>query len=91
MITPDKLRVQIAKLDSLMEAFEYSYMSIIEIGEGNTDIRNKGAMAYYAIRDMLQSMMKDMEELCCHMEVCNAVFAVNQIQREARQNSQEEA
>ena len=34
-------------------------------------------MAFYALRDLAQKVILEMEELSGHMEVCDAVMAVN--------------
>lgn len=86
MVTPEEIRLDAAKLDSLMEAFEAKFLHFLDLGKDEIEERNKGAMAFYAMRDLLKKMEADAEELCGHMEVCNAVFAINQIRREAQRD-----
>lgn len=86
MVTPEEIRLDVAKLDSLMEAFEAKFLHFLDLGKDEMEERNKGAMAFYAMRDLLKKMEADAEELCGHMEVCNAVFAINQIRREAQRD-----
>ena len=81
MVTPENLRVDMAKLDALMEAFEHTYLHFIDLGEGEMAERDKGTLAFYAMRDLLQNVITEAEELSGHMEVCDAVFAVNFIRR----------
>lgn len=81
MVTPEKLRIDMAKLDALMEAFEHTYLHFIDLGEGEEAERDKGTMAFYAMRDLLQKVIVEADELSGHMEVCDAVFAVNRIGR----------
>lgn len=38
-------------------------------------------MAFYGLRDMLQKIIVELEELSGHMEVCDAVFAANEAKR----------
>ena len=40
-------------------------------------------MAFYEIKDRVHALMGEMEEFAGHMEVCNAIFAVNFANREA--------
>ena len=68
-----------AKLDALMEAFEHTYLHFIDLGDGRMDERDRGTMAFYAMRDLLQKVIAEADELSGHMEVCDAVFAVNRV------------
>lgn len=76
MVTPGKLRMDAAKLDALLEAFEHTYLRFLDLGEEEADERDRGALAFYAIRDLAQQVIKDSDELIGHMEVCDAVLAV---------------
>lgn len=81
MITPETIRSKALQLDALAAAFEKTYLDVIEfadIKEGGVglDERNRGCLAFYALRDMLDSLICEMEELCGHMEVCNVVLAI---------------
>ena len=38
-------------------------------------------MAFYGLRDMLQKIIVELEELSGHMEVCDAVFAAYEAKR----------
>lgn len=80
MVTPEKLRVDMAKMDALMEAFEHTFLHFIDLGDGEVGERDRGTMAFYALRDLLQKIITEADELSGHMEVCNAVFAVNYIE-----------
>lgn len=86
MVTPDLIRLDIAELNALMEAFEAKYLHFLDLGKGEMEKRNSGALAFYAIRDLLEKMESDAEELCGHMEVCNAIFAANQVKRGETRN-----
>ncbi len=81
MVTAEKLRLNAAKMDAIMEAFEHTYLHLIDECSGEMEERTKAAMAFYALRDMLQDVTTDAIYLSSHMEVCNAVFAVNHIKR----------
>jgi len=82
MVTPGKLRNDLLKMDALMEAFEHTYLHFLDLGDGDMSERDKGTMAFYALRDMLGRISVELDELCGHMEVCDAVMAVNRIKRE---------
>ena len=75
-VTPDVVRTKALQLDALLEAFEGSYLHFLDIGKDEPEERNKGAVAFYALRDMAQGIIRDMDELGGHMEVCDAVAAV---------------
>lgn len=81
MVTPDVIRLEAAKLDALMEAFESKFLKFIDIGKDEMQEREQGVLAFYAMRDLLKKMGEDAEELCGHMEVCDAIFAVNQVKK----------
>lgn len=83
MITPETIRMDIAKLDALMEAFERSFLHLVDLGEEDADEREKGTLAFYAIRDLATKIIGEMDELKGHMEVCDAVAAVNFTKKEA--------
>lgn len=91
MVTPESIRQEAAKMDALMEAFEHSYLHFLDLGEGETEERNRGSFAFYALKDMLQKIMADAEELSGHMEVCDAVMAVNHIKRNGGNKNGREA
>lgn len=85
MITPENIRTDIAKLDALLEAFERSFLHLVDLGEDNVQEREKGTMAFYAIRDLTTKIMSEMDELKGHMEVCNAIAAVNFTKKEGEE------
>lgn len=86
MVTPEVIRLDAAKLDALMEAFEGKFLKFVDIGKDEFEEREKGVLAFYAMRDLLKKMEADAEELCGHMEVCDAVFAVNQVKKGAEKD-----
>lgn len=81
MVTPEVIRLDAAKLDALMEAFESKFLKFIDIGKDEMEEREKGVMAFYAMRDLLKKMGEDAEELCGHMVVCDAILAANQAKK----------
>lgn len=76
-MTPEVIRLDVAKLDALMEAFEDKYLRFLDIGKDEVKERERGVLAFYAIRDLLKKMETDAEELCGHMEVCDAIMAAS--------------
>lgn len=74
MITPKKLRNDMAKLDALMEAFEHTYLHFIDLGAEEMEQRNKGTLAFYALRDLLQEIINEMSELSNCMEICHTML-----------------
>lgn len=75
MTTPNKIRTSALTLNAMMEAFEHCYMSVIEIGEAEPTLRQKGCYAFYGLRDMLDILVDEMEQLAGHMDVCDVVLA----------------
>lgn len=84
MTTPNKIRTSALTLDAMMEAFEHCYMSVLDIGECEPDLREKGCYAFYGLRDMLGILTKEMEELAGHMEVRDIVLASRIARGEAK-------
>ena len=78
MVTPDKIRNDAAKADALLEAFERSFLHLVDVGDEAPDERERdvGTMAFYGLR-----IIVELEELSGHMEVCDAVFAANEAKR----------
>lgn len=79
MVSPENVRMDAAKMDSLMDAFEHSFLHFVDLGEGEMEERDKGTMAFYAIRELAQKIIIEMNELSGHMEVCDAILAVNSV------------
>ena len=82
IVTPGAIEQQIRKIDGLMEAFGNSYLHYVDIWDENVSAdeaedRNRAVFAFFGIKDMLGSALRSMEELKGHMEVCNAILAVN--------------
>lgn len=87
MVTPEKIRQNAAKLDALMEAFERTYLHFVDLHNENDtkeDIkaRNRGVIAFYALREIADEIGSQAEELCEHAEVCNTILAINMARRE---------
>lgn len=81
MVTPGKLRMDAAKLDALLEAFEHTYLRFLDLESGDPVERDRGALAFYAIRDIAQQIIVDSDELIGHMEVCDAVLAARESEK----------
>lgn len=81
MTTPDKLRMDAAKLDAYLEAFEETYLHFLDIGSGERKQRERGMFAFSEIRDKIDNLIAEMDELAGHMEVCDAIFAIGQIRK----------
>lgn len=49
MVTPDKIRNDAAKADALLEAFERSFLHLVDVGDEAPDERERevGTMAFY--------------------------------------------
>ena len=81
MTTPEKLRIEAARMDALMEEFERTYLHFLDMGEDNMEERSRGTFAFYVLRDQLQKIILEVEELSGHMEVCDAVLAIQKGRR----------
>ncbi len=87
MVTPDKIRNDAAKADALLEAFERSFLHLVDVGDEAPDERERsGDDGLYGLRDMLQKIIVELEELSGHMEVCDAVFAANEAKKGGDKN-----
>ena len=83
---PDAVRYDMVTLSALMRMFENSYLELAEerkedLSEKERDYREKACNACYLIQDLADKVAKEMLELADHMEVCDAVFAVNHVKR----------
>jgi len=82
MVTPALVKQKAQALNAIMEAFEHYYLEVLEIGHSDMDereinLRDNGCNAFYLIREMLSNLTAIMDELAGHMEVCNAIAAIN--------------
>ena len=57
MTTPDKLRADAAKLDVFLEMFESTYFYFLDMAEGEAEKRDRGALAFYEIKDRVHALM----------------------------------
>lgn len=81
MITPEAIRLEAAKLDAYLEAFEHTYLYFLEIGGDRPRMRERGTFAFYEIKDKVETLISQMDELSGHMLVCNAIAAANKYRR----------
>lgn len=81
MTTPGKIRSDAAKLDAYLEAFEHTYLHFLDVGDAEQEQRDRGTFAFYEIRDKVTALMAEMDEFAGHMEVCNAIFACDQVRK----------
>lgn len=77
MITPEVIRIEAAKLDAYLEAFEHTYLYFLEIGKDEPKQRERGTFAFYEIRDKVELLITQMDELSGHLLVCNAIASAN--------------
>ena len=66
MTTPEKLRIEAARMDALMEEFERTYLHFLDMGEDNMEERSRGTFAFYVLRDQLQKII--LRRRSCHSE-----------------------
>lgn len=59
----NKVRITAETLNALMEAFEMTYMDLVDGVEVDEDAREKGAYAFYGLRDLLGILTKELEEM----------------------------
>ena len=70
--TPEKVRATAMTLDAMMEAFENAFFEVIDTEDCERRVREKASYAFYGIRSMLENLIVEMEDLSCHMMVCDA-------------------
>lgn len=68
MTTPYKIKMEAAKLDAVMDMFERTYLHFVDLGHEEMKERERGTLAFYAVRDMCKSIIKDMNDLANDME-----------------------
>lgn len=81
MVTPGMIRLEAAKLDAYLEAYERTYLYFLEVGSEEPKQRERGTFAFYEIRDKVEWLVANMDELAGHMEVCNAIAAANKYRK----------
>lgn len=86
MVTPEVLRLDAAKLGALADAFERTYLHFLDIGSDEPEERNKGALAFYAMKDLVDKIVKDAEILAGNMEVCDAIYAAGLVRKGGNRN-----
>jgi len=83
--SPQNVRNTAITITAIMEAFESCYLYLMEHGDDERDMRNKGSYAFYALHDMLEILVKELEELAGHIHVCDAFAAAEKARREAKE------
>ena len=86
MVTPEVLRLDAAKLGALADAFERTYLHFLDIGSDEPEERNKGALAFYAMKDLVDKIVKDAETLAGNMEVCDVIYAASMTRKGGKRN-----
>ena len=81
MVTPDKIRTDAASSTPSWRLSSTPTSTSLDVGSEETEQRNRGTFAFYEIRDKIIGLMVEMDEFAGHMEVCNAIFAANQVRR----------
>ena len=85
MVGPNELRSDMVTFSALMQMFEASFLSLAEVPPGTPETdeqrksREKACAACYHLQEMADRIAEEMLRLADHMEVCNAVFAMNYI------------
>ena len=81
MVSSATVKTKASILYALTEAFENTYLYFLDLGKEELKKRENGSLAWYAIRDMLDELVNDMEELAGHMEVCDVILAIKSSER----------
>lgn len=68
MVTPYKIKMDAAKMDAVMEMFERTYLHFVDLGHEEMKERERGTLAFYALRDRCRDIIKDMNDLGNDME-----------------------
>ena len=74
MVTPYKIKMDAAKMDAVMEMFERTYLHFVDLGHEEMKERERGTLAFYALRDMCRDIIKDMNDLGNDMEQLAEAF-----------------
>ena len=70
----------IDKVESLMYAFEFTYLTIETIPE-EYEKAERGVNAFYALWDLVRKVKDDLERLAEDETVIDAIYAVNDVKR----------
>jgi len=81
--TPEKLKRDIETVSALIEAFDTTYMDVCEFidKKATAEEKNKACCMMILIRDFMEKLEEDVNELCEHEEVCNAILASRLVER----------
>ena len=71
------------KVDGIMYAIENSYLDI-EVSPESMNHFNHGVSTFYALWDAIHKVAEDLERLSSDEMVVDAIYAVNDIQRQKR-------
>lgn len=73
-------------IDALLEAYERSLMAVVDYGDTDLETRQLGQYAFYGLKDLTKSVLKDMEELADIMDSYNVLKTAVHIRKRGVQN-----
>lgn len=80
----DDMIIKMEQIDSLMYALEGALLNTDEEADCDTDKKQVHNL-FYLLWEQFQQLQKDADELNGHIEVCNAIYAINRIEELKRE------
>lgn len=86
----EKAIVDLQKVDGIMYAIENSCLDLDVMPESQKQL-SYGVGAFYSLWDAIHKVAEDLEKLSCDEMVVDAIYAVNDVQRQKRISTYAEA
>ena len=64
-----------------MEAFEDFFFRVLNNKEADCSEKDRAAIAFYDLQDIMSDLVEQLKILAEHMEVCDAIYAINAVDK----------
>lgn len=81
MYDASKVRFTAQKVDVRMEAFEHFFFRVLNSKNADDCEKDQAAIAFYDLQDIMDDLVEQLKILAEHMEVCDAIYAVNAVDK----------
>lgn len=81
MYDASKVRFTAQKVDVRMEAFEDFFFRVLNSKDPEDLEKDRAAIAFYDLQDIMADLVEQLKILAEHMEVCDAIYAVNAVDK----------
>lgn len=81
MYDASKVRFTAQRVDVRMEAFEDFFFRVLNNRGADDSEKDRAAIAFYDLQDIMADLVEQLKILAEHMEVCDAIYAVNAVDK----------